>query len=239
MLTGQISYPDYARSRDPADANILAFASPGPTRRQADPVPPAAVDVRRATARRNAPTDDLLLRQVANGDKAAMHIIFVRHRAKVLRFIQRIVHDSAIADDIVSQVFLDVWRSAQRFEHRARVSTWLLAIARFKALNALRRRSFASIDDDEAMDVRDPGATPEEHYERSQWHRALHARIRQLSPPHRRIIDLYYYRELSIDEVSRAIGVPPATAKSRLFYARKQLASLLLNDGIRMNTAGG
>ena len=62
-------------------------------------------------------SDELLLKSVAEGDKAAMHVMFARHREKVFRFIQRIVRNPAIADDLVSQVFLDVWRcSANRFE---------------------------------------------------------------------------------------------------------------------------
>ena len=61
-------------------------------------------------------SDELLLKNVAEGDKAAMHVMFVRHREKVFRFIQRIVRNPAIADDLVSQVFLAVWQSANRFE---------------------------------------------------------------------------------------------------------------------------
>ena len=72
-------------------------------------------------------SDELLLRHVAEGDKAAMHILFARHRTRVLRFIRRMVRDPAIADDLVSQVFLDVWRSASRFEGRARVTTVALS----------------------------------------------------------------------------------------------------------------
>lgn len=74
-------------------------------------------------------SDEMLLKSVAEGDKAAMHIMFARHRARVFRFIQRMVHNPTIAEDIVSQAFLDVWRSANRFEGRARVSTWLISIA--------------------------------------------------------------------------------------------------------------
>ena len=66
-------------------------------------------------------SDELLLKNVAEGDKAAMHVMFIRHREKVFRFIQRIVRNPAIADDLVSQVFLAVWQSANRFQNRSRV----------------------------------------------------------------------------------------------------------------------
>jgi hypothetical protein len=77
---------------------------------------------RNATEQEESASDVMLLKRIAEGDKAAMHILFARHRIKVFRFIQRMVRNPAIAEDIVSQVFLDVWRSANRFEGRARVS---------------------------------------------------------------------------------------------------------------------
>src|SRR6266478_2932929 len=75
-------------------------------------------------------SDEMLLKHVAEGNKAAMHIMFARHRVRVFRFIKRMVRNPAIADDLVSQVFLDVWRSANRLENRARASTWLLSMGR-------------------------------------------------------------------------------------------------------------
>jgi RNA polymerase sigma-70 factor (ECF subfamily) len=176
-------------------------------------------------------SDEMLLKHVADGDKAAMHIIFARHRAKVFRFIQRIVRNPTIADDIVSQVFLDVWRSANTFEGRARVSTWLLTIARFNAMSFLRKRTYDSIDQKSALEVADPGDTPEATLDRKETDDLLRASMNKLSPPHREIVDLFYYREKSVVEISEIVGIPRATAKSRLFYARKQLAIILVGAG--------
>jgi RNA polymerase sigma-70 factor, ECF subfamily len=106
-------------------------------------------------------SDDLLLRSVADGDKAAMHIIFARHREKVFRFIQRIVRNPAIANDLVSQVFLAVWQSTNRFENRSRVSTWLLSIARLKALNALRGPRHLSVEKRDVLGTADAADTPD------------------------------------------------------------------------------
>lgn len=176
-------------------------------------------------------SDEMLLKHVAEGDKAAMHIIFARHRAKVFRLIQRIVRNPAIADDIVSQVFLDVWRSANRFESRARVSTWLLSIARFRTMSFLRKRTHDSIDQNSVLEVADAGDTPEVTLDRKETNGLLRASMNKLSPPHREIIDLFYYREKSVVEMSEIVGIPKATAKSRLFYARKQLARILVSAG--------
>jgi len=69
-----------------------------------------------------------------------MQVLFARHHVRVYRFVLRLVREEATAEDLISEVFLDVWRQANRFEGRSAVSTWLLAIARFKALSILRRR---------------------------------------------------------------------------------------------------
>jgi RNA polymerase sigma-70 factor, ECF subfamily len=87
-----------------------------------------------------ATSDEVLIGRIANGDRLAMQVLFARHHVRVFRFVLRLVRDEAAAEDLISEVFLDVWRQAGKFEGRAAVSTWLLAIARFKALSALRRR---------------------------------------------------------------------------------------------------
>ena len=75
-----------------------------------------------------------LIRSIAQGDKRAMHVLFAQHRLRVYRFALRLVDDKEAAEDLVSEVFLEVWRHAGRFEGRCRVSTWLLAITRNVAL---------------------------------------------------------------------------------------------------------
>jgi RNA polymerase sigma-70 factor (ECF subfamily) len=176
-------------------------------------------------------SDELLLKRVAEGDKAAMHIMFARHRVRVFRFIQRMVRNAAIADDLVSLVFLDVWRSANRFEGRARVSTWLLSIARLKALRSLRERAYENIDQDDVVGIVDTRDTPEVALDRKKTNAILRACINKLSPAHREIIDLVYYHEKSVAEASEIVGIPYATVKSRMFYARKQLARMLVGVG--------
>jgi len=176
-------------------------------------------------------SDELLLRNVAEGDKAAMHIMFARYRETVFRFVQRIVRNPTIADDLVSQVFLDVWCSAKRFENRSRVSTWLLSIARFKALNSLRGPRHVSFEEGNVLEIADAADTPDVLLDRQKSKATLRACIERLSPAHREIIDLIYFREKSVTEACELIGIPYATVKSRMFYARKQLAGILVGVG--------
>ncbi|MFN5528597.1 sigma-70 family RNA polymerase sigma factor [Bradyrhizobium sp.] len=179
-----------------------------------------------------ATTDDMLLESIADGDRTAMHTLYARHNVRVYRFILRIVRDTTIAEDLVSQVVLDVWRTAKQFEGRSQVSTWLLSIARFKALTALRQRRFEDIDQDEVREIADDADTPETSLERATTSAILRACVAKLSPAHREIITLIYYHEKSVEEVGQIIGIPQSTVKTRMFYARKHLAELLRGAGV-------
>ena len=179
-----------------------------------------------------ATSDEMLLESIADGSKSAMHILYARHNVRVYRFILRIVRDTMVAEDLVSQVFLDVWRTAKQFEGRSQVSTWLLSIARFKALTALRQRRFEDIDQEEVREIADEADTPETSLDRSNTSAILRACVAKLSPAHREIINLVYYHEKSVEEVGEIIGIPQSTVKTRMFYARKQLADLLKGAGL-------
>src|SRR5437588_9226417 len=100
-------------------------------------------------------SDEALIRLVADGDKRAMQVLYARHNVRVYRFILRLTGNQTLAEDLVSEVFLDVWRQADAFEAKSQASTWLLAIARYKALSALRRRTDEHLDDQMAANIED------------------------------------------------------------------------------------
>ncbi|WP_426410961.1 sigma-70 family RNA polymerase sigma factor [Bradyrhizobium ganzhouense] len=179
-----------------------------------------------------ATSDDMLLESIADGNRTSMHILYCRHNVRVYRFILRIVRDATTAEDLVSQVFLDVWRTAGQFQGRSQVSTWLLSIARFKALTAMRQRRFEDIDQEDVRQIPDGNDTPETSLDRSDTSAILRACVQKLSPAHREIITLVYYHEKSVEEVGQIIGIPQSTVKTRMFYARKQLADLLKTCGV-------
>src|SRR4051812_24308628 len=98
--------------------------------------------------------DDMLVARIGEGDRLAMQTLFARHRTPVYRWLLRLTGNETLAEDLVSDVFLDVWRQASRFEGRSSVSTWLMAIARFKAISARRRRADAELDESVESTVR-------------------------------------------------------------------------------------
>jgi RNA polymerase sigma-70 factor (ECF subfamily) len=172
-------------------------------------------------------SDEVLIRRIANGDQLAMRTLFSRHRLAIYRWLLRLVHDEALADDLLSDVFLDVWRKATSFERRSSVSTWLLAIARHKALSARRRRTEVELNAQLASTVADPADNPELVLQKKNREELLRHSLARLSPEHGEVIDLTYYHGKSIKEIADIIGINEATVKSRTFYARKRLAQLV------------
>jgi RNA polymerase sigma-70 factor (ECF subfamily) len=186
-----------------------------------------------SASRQASDTPDVaLIRSIAAGDKRAMQILFARHNVRVFRFLARFVGDKSAAEDLVSEVFLDVWRQAVRFQGRSQVTTWLLAIARNKALSALQRRSTEELDEKVVAAVEDTHNDPEITTHARQTSAILLDCLAQLSPSHREVIDLVYYHEKSTDEVAEIAGVPQNTVKTRMFYARKRIAELMAAHGI-------
>jgi RNA polymerase sigma-70 factor (ECF subfamily) len=179
-----------------------------------------------------AELDEALIREIANGNQLAMRTLFVRHQVRVYRFILRILRDRSLAEDVVSEVFLDVWRRADRFEGRSAVSTWLLSIARHKALTALRPQKVEQLDGETALGIVDPALNPEAEMREKDRGAAFRQCLNALSPEHGVIIDLVYYQEKSIKEVADILGIPLNTVKTRMFYARKRLATLLEAAGV-------
>jgi RNA polymerase sigma-70 factor (ECF subfamily) len=188
--------------------------------------------------RRESPlSDETLIRQIADGNKLAMRALFARHQVRVYRFALRIVRDTALADDVVSEVFIDAWQHAGRYEGRSTVSTWLLGITRHKALTAANRRPTESIDSETAMNVVDPGNTPEAALGQKDTGAVIRRCLASLTAEHAEIIDLVYYQDKSIKEIVEILGIPENTVKTRMFYARKRLAALVAAEGIERAAA--
>ncbi len=177
-------------------------------------------------------SDEVLIARIAGGDRLAMQVLFARHHVRVYRFMLRMVRNEATAEDLISEVFLEVWRNAGKFEGRSAVSTWMLSIARFKALSALRRRSEEELDEEMAEQIEDQADDPEVSLAKKDKGAVLRECLNALSAEHREVIDLVYYHEKSVEEVAGIVGIPEATVKTRMFYARKKLSELLKEQGI-------
>ena len=176
-------------------------------------------------------SDRELVERVAKGDRAAVRLLFMRHHARVYRFAARQTGSDMMADDIANEVFLELWRQAPAFEGRSEVSTWLLGIARFKALSALRKKKEEWIGDDDAAAIPDTADTPEVAVMKDDKATALRGMVNALPEEHRTVIDLAYYHAKSVSEIADILSIPAATVKTRMFYARKKLGEALKAAG--------
>jgi RNA polymerase sigma-70 factor (ECF subfamily) len=177
-------------------------------------------------------SDEALIALIATGDKNAMRILFVRHSARVFQFLRRLVDNAATAEDLVSETFIEIWHQAGRFEARSKASTWILGIARYKALSSLRRRHFEQLDDSAFELIADPMDDPEVHAQKNKRAAVLRECLQQLPPAQRELLDLVYYHEQSVADVARIIGVPENTVKTRAFHARKRVGELMAERGL-------
>ena len=177
-------------------------------------------------------SDDVLIGRIATGDRLAMQVLFARHHVRVYRFVLRLVRDESVAEDLISEVFLDVWRQAGRFEGRSRFppgcwrSHGSRPCRRFgvgRTRNWTRKRPRQS---------RIPQTILKLPCEKKDKSAAIRKCLEKLSAEHREIIDLVYYHEKSVEEVAEIVGIPENTVKTRMFYARKRLAELLKAAGI-------
>lgn len=173
-----------------------------------------------------------LVERLAAGDKAAMRAIFNAHHLRVFRFVVRLIGREDVAEDVVTEVFLDLWRQAGQFEQRSSLSTWLLAMARNKAYSALRRRREEQLDEGFAEAIPDHDDTPEIHAQKINKAAIMRQCLDRLSPEHRAVMDLVYYHEEPIEAVSRILGIPENTVKTRMFHARKRLSELCKAAGL-------
>ncbi len=180
-------------------------------------------------------SDETLIALIAAQDRNAMRDLFARHSARVFRFLRRAIADAA-AEDLLNEVFIEVWSHAGQFEGRSKVSTWILAIAHFKAVAWRRRRGFDQLDDGAVEAVQDLTDDPEVVAHKQGAGAVIRECLKRLSPAHRTILDLIYYHEQSVAEVARIVGVPENTVKTRAYYARKCLEQLLAERGVDRET---
>ena len=176
-------------------------------------------------------SDGALIKAIALGDRRAMDLLYARHGVRVYRFSLRITGDAAVAEDIASEVFLEVWRRADRFKADSQVSTWLLAIARNKSHSVLHRRVHVPLGDERVTVVEDPADGPEISVYTKDRNALVQACLSQLSTAHQDVIDLIYFQEKSVEDVARIVGAPAGTVKTRVFYARHRMAELLTTAG--------
>jgi len=161
--------------------------------------------------------DHHLIARVAVGDRVAFRSLYDRYAQRVFRFAMSIVRRPHLAEDVLQETMIVVWKKAKTFKGKAKASTWILGIARNLALNVLRKVMRGEPLPDEKAETADPSSQIETSV---QVERALGT-----LPDHQReVMHLVFYEEMSLREAAEVLGIPEGTVKSRMHHARKALA---------------
>ncbi len=176
-------------------------------------------------------TDTILLKKIADGDRSAFTELYLSYQPRLIKFCSRMLkNDVALAADIADEALIEVWRSAGSFSGLSQPSTWIHSIARYRMIGYLRKNKEILQDDDfEQLNLEDTDLLPDEEVIISERNQQIVEDLGKLSEKHREVIELVYYRELSIKDISEMLGISENTVKTRMFYARKHLKSLLSN----------
>jgi RNA polymerase sigma factor (sigma-70 family) len=169
-----------------------------------------------------------LMGRVATEDAAAFEVIYRAYYPRLSRFLRGMLRQATLIDEVLDDTMLVAWRKAHTWDPRTRLSTWLFAIAYRQALKALRRRDVVVDFADEPAIARE--SEPDGELQQQQLHDRLGIALAGLSIEHRAVMELTYYQGCSCREIAGILGCPTATVKTRMFYARRRLRTLLLAE---------
>lgn len=192
----------------------------------------------------DAGADADVLRRIRAGDRSAIEELYERFRRPAFALARRILSDDALAEDVLQEVFLSVWRDPAAFDRgRGSVASWLLAVVHHKAVDAVRReesqrRRQGLAEQERALE--EPVATRD--VEEEAWSRVVAGQVRTamgaLSPPQREALTLAYYGGYTQREVAALTGAPLGTIKTRMLKGMRRLKEEL-GDAAGAGAFGG
>lgn len=177
-----------------------------------------------------------LIPRIAGGDKDALAALYRALEKPVFRFIRSRLNDPFESADILHDVFMDVWRSAGRFEGRSKVQTWIMGIAYRKVIDLHRKRGRVDVTDD-MPDTVDDAADTEACVAAGEEAEHVRHCLGTLKDEHRSAIALAFYDDMTYGEIAEATGVPEGTVKTRVFHAKKLLLRCLEGFGLSARRA--
>jgi RNA polymerase sigma-70 factor, ECF subfamily len=171
--------------------------------------------------------DAAIVARMARGDRPALAELYELHAARLLALAQSLLRSAAEAEDLIHDVFLEVWRRAADYSaERGSVRTWLLLRTRSRCLDRLKSRRRATLSD--APEEHAPVALAAAH-DADQGR--LHQILSRMPEPQQEVIWLGYFEGLSTTEIALRLGIPAGTVKSRTRAALISLRTVLGDEG--------
>ncbi len=168
-----------------------------------------------------------LIQRIVERDQRALEALYDATSARVHGLVLRITQQAALAEEVVEETYWQVWRQAPRFDAtRGRPATWLLAMARSRAIDAIRRdRRFAheALPDDDAADAIGAALPPQDLLDATRSHAELHAAVAGLDARARQVVALAFFRGLTHEEIADQERMPLGTVKSLIRRSLQEL----------------
>lgn len=185
-----------------------------------------------------AASDEVLLQRIAQHDETALRDLYQRYQPMVASIAQRIVHDESTVDEVTQDVFQSVWSGAGHYQPGTCVNTWLRQVARFRAIDTWRSRLHRQRQQEECID--DPGvlrelAATEMGEETLLLRESVRSAIALLSPPLRKTVEMYIYRQLEPNEIADSAGISMSVVRRRLRYGLYKLRTQLADSAVRVS----
>lgn len=170
-----------------------------------------------------------LLTRVVEGDEAALATLYRRLSRRIYAFALQRLSQPEAAEEVVVETMFEVWQHAARFRGQSRVSTWVLGIARHKAIDKLRQRNLREVADDEDFLEAIPDETPlafDRIAQRQQAQQVVDC-MEALPEVQRECLHFAFYEDMGLAEISELQECPENTVKTRLFHARRKMRDCL------------
>lgn len=168
-----------------------------------------------------------LIRAMAEGDTHALDTLYARHGGSILGYLTSYLRDRQLAEEVLQDVMLAAWKSAAKFRGDSKVRTWLLVIARNRAINTQRKYSPNMVPLEEDLNAHSADTGPLEKVVRKSEHEVLREAIDSLPSAHREILMLVFFQQLTGPEVAEVLGITVGTVKSRLHRAKETLRRIM------------
>jgi RNA polymerase sigma-70 factor, ECF subfamily len=189
-------------------------------------------DLTSAAPSENVDPDLSLVKAMAEGDRLALDQLYARRGPGILSYLTAQLNDRQLAEEVLQDVMLAAWRNAPNFRGESSVRTWLLVIARNRAMNTHRKRKLPLVTLDDAFGVFGGDTDPLEKIERKAAQSAVREALEHLPTQQREVLVLVFYHQLSGPEVADVLGINVGTVKSRLHRAKETLRRVLQSEGI-------
>jgi RNA polymerase sigma-70 factor (ECF subfamily) len=170
-----------------------------------------------------APADEFdLMRRIAAEDMSAFETLYRLYHPRLSRFLAGMTRRPTLAEEVLDDTMLVVWRKAHTYHPSAKVSTWIFAIAYRKACKA-KMRWPDPVEDLERDSRVSEEPSPDDQLQHQYLHDALLRAMDQLSAEHRAVVDLTYFHGMGYREIAEIVDCPVDTVKTRMFHARRRL----------------